>query len=98
MISYLYFYNSCVSINENCKYLTPIIRVKGLDKETISFNFRLDIGISNFNDIDERYMNGRESEIPIHPARSTLFHPVLFLIAADFFLIDKKVHYVGLCN
>ena len=53
MISYLYFYNSCVSINEKCKYLTPIIRVKSLDKETIYFNFRFDIGISNFNDTDK---------------------------------------------
>ena len=66
---YLYFYNPRVGINENCKYFiaaliynnidsghpqwTPIIRVKGLDKETIYFNFRLDIGITNFNDMDE---------------------------------------------
>ena len=48
--------------------------VKGLDKETIYFNFRLDIGINNFNDMDEfvsvtKPMNGRESKIPIHPVR-----------------------------
>ena len=48
--------------------------VKGLDKETIYFNFRLDIGITNFNNIDEfasvtKYMKGRESKIPIHPVR-----------------------------
>ena len=65
MISYLYFYNPRVGINENCNYFivsltynniesghpqwTPTIRVKGLNKETIHFNFRLDIGITNFN-------------------------------------------------
>ena len=48
--------------------------VKGLDKETIYFNFRLDIGITNFNNIDEfvsvtKYMKGRESKVPIHPVR-----------------------------
>ena len=48
--------------------------VKGLDKETIYFNFRLDIGITNFNDMDEfvsvtKHMKGRESKIPIHPVR-----------------------------
>ena len=70
MISYLYFYNPGVGINENCKYFiaariynniesgqpqsTLTIKVKGLDgKETIYFNFRLDIGITNFNDMDE---------------------------------------------
>ena len=69
MISYMYFYNPCVGINKNCKYfiaaliynntesrqpqLTPTIRVKGLDKETIYFNFRLDIGITNLNNMDE---------------------------------------------
>ena len=68
MISYLYFYNPRVGINENCKYFiaalmyqniesghthwTPIIRVKGLDKETIYFNFSLYIGITNFNNIE----------------------------------------------
>ena len=46
--------------------------VKGLDKEPIYFNFRLDIGITNFNDMDEfvsvtKHMKGRESKIPIHP-------------------------------
>ena len=69
MISYLYFYNPRVDINENCKYFIaaliynniesghpqwpPKIKVKGLDKETIYFNFRLNIGITNFNDMDE---------------------------------------------
>ena len=69
MISYLYFYNPRVGINENCKYFiaaltynniesrhpqwTPSIRVKGLDTETIYFNFRLGIGITNFNYMDE---------------------------------------------
>ena len=59
MISYLYSFNPCVGINENWKYFiaaltynnietehsqrTPM-RVKRLDKETIYFNFRLDIG------------------------------------------------------
>ena len=40
--------------------------VKGLDKETIYFNFRLDIGITNFNNMDEsvyvtKHMNKRKS-------------------------------------
>ena len=68
-VSYLYFYNPCVDISENCKYFiaalihnniqsgnlqwTPTIRVKGLDKETIYFTFRLDIGITDFSDMDE---------------------------------------------
>ena len=48
--------------------------VKGLDKETISFNFKLYIGITNFNDMDEfisvtKHMKGRESKIPVHPVR-----------------------------
>ena len=48
--------------------------VKGLDKETIYFNFRLDIGINDFNDMDEfvsvtKLMKGRESKIPILPVR-----------------------------
>ena len=48
--------------------------VKGLDKVTIYFNFRLDIGINNFNDMDEfvsvtKPMKGSESKISIHPVR-----------------------------
>ena len=48
--------------------------VKGLDKETIYFNFRLYIGITNFNNMDKfvsmtKHMKGRESKIPIHPVR-----------------------------
>ena len=69
MFSYLYSYNPLVGISDNCKYFidalvynniasghprwTPPIKVKGLDKETIFLNFRLDIGITNFNDIDK---------------------------------------------
>ena len=69
MISYLYFYNPCAGINEDCKYFiaaliynniesghaqrTPNIRVKNLDKGTIYFNFRVDIRLTNFNDMDE---------------------------------------------
>ena len=65
----LYYYNPRVGINESCKFFiaaliynstesghpqwTPTIRVKCLDKETIYFNFRLDIGKTNFNDMDE---------------------------------------------
>ena len=37
------------------------MRVKVLDYETIYFNFRLDIGLTNFNDMD-----GRESKIRGH--------------------------------
>ena len=48
--------------------------VKGLDKETIYFNFRLDIGITNFYNMDEsvsvtKHTKGRERKIPIHPVR-----------------------------
>ena len=48
--------------------------VKGLDKETIYFNFRLDIGITNFNDMGEfvsvtKHMKSRVGEIPILPVR-----------------------------
>ena len=48
--------------------------VKGSAKETIYINFRLDIGINNFNDMDEfvsvtKPMKGRESKIPIHHVR-----------------------------
>ena len=51
--------------------------VKGLDKETIYFNFRLDIDITNFNDMDEfvsvtKHMKGRESKTPIHPVIKNL--------------------------
>ena len=69
MILYLSFYNRRVGISDSSNYFmpamisnniesghpqwTPTIRVKGLDKETIYFDFRLDIGITNFNDMDE---------------------------------------------
>ena len=48
--------------------------VNGLVKEIIYFNFRLDIGITNFDDMDEfvsvtKHMKGKESKIPIHPVR-----------------------------
>ena len=48
--------------------------VNGLDKETIYFNLRVDIGITKFNDMDgfvsvTKYMKGKESKIPIHPVR-----------------------------
>ena len=48
--------------------------VKGLDKETVYFNFRLDMGIIYWYDMDEfvsitKHMKGRESKIPIHPVR-----------------------------
>ena len=48
--------------------------VKGLDKEIIYFSFRLDIGITNLNKMDEfvsvtKYIKGRESKILIHPLR-----------------------------
>ena len=47
-------------------------KIQKLDKETIYFDFRFDIGITNFNDMDEfvsvtKYMKCRESKIPIHP-------------------------------
>ena len=48
--------------------------VKGLDKETIYFSFRLDIGIINFNNVAQfvsvtKQMKGRDSKIPIHLVR-----------------------------
>ena len=53
-------------------WIPPILMVKGLDKETIYFSFRLDIRITNFNNKDEfvsvtKHMKGRESKITIHP-------------------------------
>ena len=54
------------------QWTPPVLMVRGLDKVTIYFNFRLDIGINNFNDMNEfvfvtKPMKGRESKIPIHP-------------------------------
>ena len=48
--------------------------VKGLDKETIYFSFRLDIGIINFNNVAQfvsvtKQMKGRDSKIPLHLVR-----------------------------
>ena len=65
-------YNNIESGHPQC---TPLVlMVKESDKETIYFSFRLDIGINNFNDIDEfvsvtKFMKVRESKIPIHPVR-----------------------------
>ena len=91
MISYLCSLNPFVVINENCKYFTaaliysniekghprrtPPIRAKGLDNKTIYFNFRLDLCITNFSNMNEfvsvtKYMKFRESKIPIHPVRN----------------------------
>ena len=65
-------YNNIESGHPQCT--PPVLMVKGSDKETIHFNFRLDIGINNFNDMNEfvsvtKPMEGRESKIPIHPVR-----------------------------
>ena len=54
-----------MGINENCKYFIVALI------ETISFNFRLDIGPTNLNDMDEfvpvtKHMNSTESKIQIH--------------------------------
>ena len=51
--------------------------VKGLDKETVYFNFRLDMGIIYWYDMDEfvsitKHMKGRESKISIHPVIKNL--------------------------
>ena len=61
-VSYMYSFNPCVGINENCKYFLAVVI------ETIYFNFRLDIAIANLNDMDEivpvtKRMKGRESKI-----------------------------------
>ena len=66
-------YNNIKSGNSQCTPL--VVMVKGSDKETIYFNFRLDIGINNFSDMDEfvsvtKSMKGRESKIPIQPVRN----------------------------
>ena len=47
---------------------TPLIKVKGLDKDTIYFNFRLYIAITNLNDMFEfvpvtEHMKDKESKI-----------------------------------
>ena len=46
-------------------------------KETIYFNFRVDIGITNFNNIDElifvtKHKKGREIKFPIYPVKQNL--------------------------
>ena len=65
-------YNNIESGHLQCT--PPVLIVKGSDRETICFNFRLDIGINNFNDMKEfvfvtKPMKGRESKILIHPVR-----------------------------
>ena len=88
--SWFFAFNPRLCIIENCKYFTaaliynniesghprwtPPVRVKGLDKEVIYFDFILDIRITNFNDMDEfvpvtKHMKGSESKITIHPVR-----------------------------
>ena len=69
MISYLYSFNPRVGINENYKHFkAPLI-------ETIYFNFRLDIGITNLSDIvyefvpATKHMKGRENKIQMHPVK-----------------------------
>ena len=69
MISYLYSVNPRVGINKNYKHFkAPLI-------ETICFNFRLDIGITNFSDIVyefvpvTKHMKGRENKIQMHPMK-----------------------------
>ena len=51
MVSYLHSFNPCMSINENGKYSS--YKGKRIRKETIYFNFRLVIGVHNFNHINE---------------------------------------------
>ena len=68
MVSYLHSFNPRVGINQNCKYFIAALI------ETIYFNFRLNIRITNLNDMDEfipvtKHMKGRESKIPIHLVR-----------------------------
>ena len=63
-----YSFNPGVGTNQSCKYFIAALI------ETIYFNFRLDIGITNLNDMDEfisvtKPMKGKESKIPIHPVR-----------------------------
>ena len=80
MIIYLYKFNPFIDINENCKYLSrnnalPIESGKHLFKETICFNFKLDIGVSNLNHMNEfvpvtKLMKGRKNENPVHPVKS----------------------------
>ena len=65
-------YNNIESGHPQC--ILAVLMVKGSDKETTYFNFRLDIGINSFNDIDEfvsvaKPMKGRESKNPVYPVR-----------------------------
>ena len=65
-------YNNTESGHSQCT--PPVLMVKGSDKNTICFNFRLHIGINNFNNVDEfvfvtKPMKGRESKILIHLVR-----------------------------
>ena len=57
-----YSFSLCVGINESCKYFIAAL------VQTIYFNFRLDIDITNLNDMDKfvpltKHMKGRESKI-----------------------------------
>ena len=56
------------------KWTHPNLMVKRLDKDNIYFNFRLDTGITNCNDMDEfvwvtKHMKNWESKISIHPVK-----------------------------
>ena len=69
--------------------------VKGSDKKTIYFSFRLDIGINNFNDLDEfvsitKPMKGKESKIPIHPLRKNPMKGQLSVIDINYVTYSRK--------
>ena len=68
MVSYLYFFNPCISVIENGRYLshssiqqyesghpwrTPHITVKGSDRRPFFFSFRLDTGVRSFNFVNK---------------------------------------------
>ena len=86
-------YNNIDSRNPQC---TPtVLMVKGSDKKTIYFNFKLDISINNFNDMNEfvsitKPMKGRESKIPINPVRKNPKKGQLSVIDINYVTYSKK--------
>ena len=65
-------YNNIETGHPRCAHL--VLMLKGLDKETIYFNFRLNIGITSFSNRHElvsvtKHVKGRENKMPIHRVR-----------------------------
>ena len=79
MVSYLYCFDPLIGINEIGIYLwaslaNPLHKGKRVRQESIYFNFRLDIGVCNFNHANEffsvsKLLQIRRYKIPIHSTK-----------------------------